>query len=105
MYTNRKKLTNLRIKPYLTKRRHDTLEACRRYLDKDRSDGNYVGEYVHYIFADVDGNLKFYLHEPHRGKRFFVFRTEEDFLNKVEQSIIFKRNDFFNKCGKHFEYD
>ena len=103
MYTNRIKRTHLRIKPYLTKRRHETLEACRLYLDKDRSDGNYVSEYVHYIFADVDGNLNFCLHEPHREKILFVFRTEEDFLNKVEQTIIFKRDDFFNKCDKHFE--
>ena len=105
LYNNRRKFNRIRLKPYLTKQMRHTLEACQRFIDKDTEDNKHIGEFGNYVFADVEGNLKFCLHDPYRGKSFFTFRTVEDFINKVEQSIVYKRDDFFDRCEKYFTYN
>ena len=99
-------MNGIRIKPYMTRRRMNTLESCHQYLDcEEDNDIHNISKYVDYIFADVDGNLKFRLHKPFRGKQFFFFRTEEEFLHKVELSIISQRDDLCERSMKHFVYN
>ena len=102
VYINRKKFGNFYLKPYLTRRRQNTLDACRQYLVCNERDDVHN---VDFIFADADGNLKFLLHDPSHGKHFLSFRTEDEYHNKVQLSVITERDNYCERSHKHFMYN
>ena len=77
VYDNRKRTTNVKIRPNLTKKR-DKLryEATELVKDNDK---------VHFIFSDAHGDIKVRLNNQFKGKYVFLIKSLEELEELLEK--------------------
>ena len=81
VYEARKKATNLKIRPNLTKRRGDLLYRASKLVEG--------AEEVHFVFANAHGDLKLRLKEkPDGGEQYHSFSSIEELKKTLEELNI-----------------
>ena len=81
VYNGRKSLKNRKINPNLTKKRGKLMYDARLIIENI--------EKVHFIFADIHGDLQMRLKDPYKGKHFFEFNSIESLNDLLKEMGLF----------------
>ena len=66
----------------MIKRRKEVLTKTTNYHEKKKLGQNYA---VNFVLADVNGNLKLVLKQPHKNRSVFSFRSPLEFKQIVNE--------------------